>query len=373
MPTATKAVFLCSSKYMTDKILELTKKLMDIHSTKEHPEELDRALDVIKAEINGDFQMEEFESNETRSILVHNAEKGTKNFKIIFNAHVDIVHGSRKQFTNYEKDGKLYGRGGYDMKAAAAVMTLVFKKLARNLPYPIALQVVTDEEIGGFNGTHYQLKKGVRADFTITGDCGSNLNIVSEAKGIMWLKIHATGKKAHGAYLWRGENALWKIHNALASLHKVFPVPSEEAWITTMNLAKIETDNSTFNHVPEGATAYLDFRFIPEDEKTIMEKIISAITPDIEIETLFCNSPEYIAPDNPFVKKLQAAKEEVTGEKAELISLHAPSDIRHYNDFGCVGVGFGALGAHQHANDEWVDIQSLKGYYRTLEQFLLSI
>jgi acetylornithine deacetylase/succinyl-diaminopimelate desuccinylase-like protein len=128
-----------------------------------------------------------------------------------------------------------------------------------------------------------------------------------------------------------------------------------------------------FNHVPAGASAYLDFRFIPEDEKEIKDKIIKAIGPDIEMEILFCDSPEYVSPSNSYVKQLEEAATEVTGKKTELVAVHAPSDIRHYNTFNCVGVGFGAKGVHQHADDEWVDIQSLEDYFVILESFLTKL
>lgn len=358
---------------MTDKLLQLTKELMLIRSTKDHPEELIHILEVAKREINGDFTVEEFESNDSKSILVHNREKGTRQFKIVLNAHFDVVHGTKKEFIPYEKDGKLYGRGGYDMKAAAAAMMLVFKAVADKVSYPLALQLVTDEEIGGFNGTHYQIQQGVRADFVITGECGSNLDIVNEAKGIFWLKLHTRGTKAHGAYLWRGENALWKLHHALAALHKLFPVPDSAAWVTTMNLAKIETENNAFNHVPDGATAYLDIRFVPDDEEHLLTKITQALSPDVEIETMFCDSPEYVAPDNKYVKLLQQHTTEQRGEGTKLISAHAPSDIRHYNSANCLGITFGTKGAHQHADEEWVDIKSIEDYYNILERFLLSV
>ncbi|HZE87180.1 MAG TPA: M20/M25/M40 family metallo-hydrolase [Methylomirabilota bacterium] len=358
---------------MNDAILKLTKQLMKISSTKDDAEALSAALDIVKKELQGYYPIEEYESQGIKSLLIHNTTHRTKHFKIILNAHVDVVTGTKKQFSPLEKDGKLYGRGSYDMKAATAVMVILFKQLAKKISYPLALQVVTDEETGGLNGTHYQVKEGLRGDFVITGDCGSNLNIVNQAKGIMWLKLHSSGRKAHGAYLWRGDNALWKLHHALAALHKIFPVPSEEKWVTTMNLAKIETDNNAFNHVPEGATAYLDFRFIAKDEKNIMAKIIKAISPDIEIEIMFCNPPEYVAPDNDYLKRLGEMGKKVIGEEPQLIAAHAPSDIRHYNEVGCVGVGFGPKGAYQHADDEWVDIKSLEEYYYILERFLLSL
>lgn len=354
-------------------ILALAKKLMVIPSTHKNVASFDQALDLVKKELADIATIEVFESNGLKSLLIHNSKKGTRQFKVILNGHLDVVPAKKKSFKPFEKDGKLYGRGSYDMKGAVAVMTLLFKELTKKVTYPLALQVVTDEETGGFDGANYQIQQGLRGDFVITGDCGSDLNIVTEAKGIMWLKLHTSGTKAHGAYLWRGENALWKLHHDLHALYKVFPVPSKEAWITTMNLAKIETTNGEYNHVPDQATAYLDVRFIAEDQDTIIDKIKAIVSPDTEIDISFSHPPEFIAPDNHYVQLLESATKEILGKQAPLKALHAPSDVRHFNKVGCYGVQFGPKGVHQHSEDEWVEIKSLEEYYCILEHFLLSL
>lgn len=358
-------------------IVQLTKQLMAIPSTRDilenNSEAIDEILAIVKKELQGNFPIEEFESKGIKSILVHNTTHGTKQFKIILNAHLDVALAQKEQFTPYEKDGRLYGRGGYDMKAALVVMLFLFKELAKKLPYSIALQIVTDEEMGGYNGTGYQVDQGIRADFVIVGDCGSNLALVNKAKGILWIKLHTRGVKAHGAYPWKGENALRKLHIALNSLHDLFPVPESESWVTTMNLAKIETSNLAFNHVPDDASAFLDFRFTEGTKNELIEKIKQAIGPAIEIEVLFGHAPEYIEPENPYLLKLQEASQQVTGNKAALKGAHAPSDLRHFNTVGCVGVQFGAVGEHQHGDDEWVDLNSIEQYYAILKHFLLNL
>ena len=139
--------------------------------------------------------------------MIYPQKTRPKKFKIILNAHLDVVSGREEQYKPYEKDGKLFGRGAIDMKGAAAVEILVFKEVAKRVSYPLALQLVTDEEIGGFCGTKYQIEKGVRADFVIAGE-PTDFGVNNKAKGIIWLKIKTKGKSAHGAYPWRGKNAL---------------------------------------------------------------------------------------------------------------------------------------------------------------------
>jgi succinyl-diaminopimelate desuccinylase len=130
-----------------------------------------------------------------------------------------------------EQDGKLYGRGAYDMKAAATVLANVFCEFVDTTPYPLALQIVSDEEDNGHNGTDYQIAHGVRGTFVICGDCGrtsSTYTIANEAKGNVILSVMFKGKAAHGAYPWHGDNAALKAADFVRKLHTTQPPPKRQ-------------------------------------------------------------------------------------------------------------------------------------------------
>lgn len=361
-----------SDKTILDHILTVSKKLIAIPSTEENPTALHDVLQVARKELEGYFAMEEFESKGIPSLLVHNTNKKTKHFKIILNAHLDVVAGKEKQFKPFIKNGKLFGRGAYDMKAAAAVMIILFRNIAKDINYPLALQIVNDEEVMSEHTTQYQIKKGVRGEFVICGESDSNLNIKNTAKGGLWVTLEATGKTAHGGYLWRGDNALWKLTDALHKMREVFPVPSDEVWESTVNLAKIETSNTATNAVPDVARAMLDIRFIHEEKETIINKLKSTLPSDIKFIVSMNTIPTYVSDDNPFVQLLQKSTREIVPQAGDIQKTHATSDIRYYNEVGCLGVEYGPIGAKQHAEDECVDIQSLVDYYHILKNFLLS-
>lgn len=356
---------------MINKILDLSKELIAIKSTRDNPEEIARVIDYAKGQLAG-FTVEEFTRNGSPSLLVYKGTKPQRQFKIILDGHLDVVAARKEQFSPLEKDGRLYGRGASDMKAAAAVELLVFKEMAEKVSYPLALQLVADEEIGGFNGAKYQVDEGVRADFTIAGE-PTNFGIKNEAKGIVWVKIRTAGKTGHGAYVWNGENALWKLHAILARIVKAYPVPPAIAWKTTGNLAKIETPNMTFNKIPDEATAWIDFRYIPAERKTIVAHIEELVGKDGTIEILENEPAQLTDKDNPFVKKLAAAAKKTTGKDSEIIQSHGASDIRHFNRVGCDGVEIGPVGEGLHSDNEWVDIKSLGEYYEILKEFLASV
>ena len=356
---------------MLKKILSLSKSLISLPSTKNNPLILKKVINLVKDELKG-FTIEEFEKDGNPSILVYRELKRPKKFKVILNAHLDVVSAKDFQFKPYEKNGRLYGRGAIDMKGSAAVEILVFKELAKKLNYPLGLQLVTDEEIGGFNGTKFQIEKEVRGEFVIAGE-PTDFGINNQAKGIIWAKIKTKGKSAHGAYPWLGENALWKMFKIQEKIKKVYPLVEKEAWQTTCNLAKIETSNQTFNKVPDDATLYLDIRYIPEDKKKVLKNLKKIVGKDGRLEIVLKEPAQFTHQNNPYVLKLKKATKKITKKPAKIIVKHGGSDIRHYNQIGVEGVTFGPVGQGLHSDNEWVDIKSLEQYYFILKEFLLNL
>ena len=90
---------------------------------------------------------------------------------------------------------RLYARGAQDMKVSALAEALAFRELAGTLPGPVALQLVTDEETGGRNGTRHQLERGVRGQFVIIGET-SGLRIVTDSKGMAGVTLRSAGAPA---------------------------------------------------------------------------------------------------------------------------------------------------------------------------------
>jgi succinyl-diaminopimelate desuccinylase len=356
---------------MTDQIVSLSKKLITIPSIKGDTENLHLALKIAKQPLEN-FNRKEFSSNNVPSALFYNTQDIPEKFKIILNAHLDVVNAPRKQFNPIERNGKLLGRGAYDMKATTAAMILVFREVAEKVNYSIGLQIVTDEEIGGYNGAKYQIDQGIRAEFAITGE-PTDMHIVNEFKGMLRFRVSFHGKTAHGAYPWRGENAIWKMTHFLAAIEKEFPVPKEQIWKSTVNLATIETTNKTFNMVPNDCSASFDLRFVPEEEATILERVKKLLPPDAEFSITVKEHHHFTHEDNPFIQMLHEKIHHVSGEIPVIRANQGSGDLRYFTEVGGNGVEFGPLGGGHHSDDEWVDIQSLGKYYDILKDFLLSL
>jgi succinyl-diaminopimelate desuccinylase len=347
--------------------------LLAIPSTADRPADLRRALDLVLEAVGPGFTVERFDSRGKPSALVHRPGPRPE-FRVLLNAHLDVVPAD--SYAARRDGDRLYGRGAQDMKVAALVLADVFRTLAPVLPYPLGLQLVTDEEVGGYDGTAHQIEAGVTAGFVVIGE-QSGLRVVTDSKGILQVRLCATGTAAHAAYPWLGDNALLTLTAAVHAVLRRYPVPPDEQWRTTVNVARIETANRAVNQVPAGATAWLDIRFPSEDTdlagRTAEEiaAFLGAVSGvDVVVDSL--GAPHHADPESPEVRLLQAAARKA-GYSGDLLRKHGAADGRFYSARGINAVIFGPGGDGQHGPDEYADLTTVAPYREALISFLTSL
>jgi succinyl-diaminopimelate desuccinylase len=357
-----------------DQILATAAELLAVPSTAERPADLRRALDFVIGFTGPGFTVERFESGGKPSALVFHGSP-RRHFRIVLNAHLDVIPAPADQFRPHIEGGRIYARGAQDMKISALVQALAFRELAPALPYPLGLQLVTDEEVGGRNGTLHQIQQGVTCEFVVIGEC-SGLNVVTKSKGLIVVTLHAKGATAHSAYPWLGDNALVKLHHSLGKIMGAYQPPASEAGQTTVNIARIETDNRAYNQIPAQAQALLDIRYTPEDpafsgrtEQEISAHLNAFCEPGVTAVVDQASPPHQARADNPEIRRLRDAAE-CQGYHSELLRRHGASDGRFYSQGGIDAVSFGIEGSGQHGPDEYADIASITAYYNALTDFL---
>jgi succinyl-diaminopimelate desuccinylase len=353
-------------------VSEALLRLLAVRSTADRPEELLGALELVLGVVGPGFTVERFESGGKPSALVH-AGPQRPHFRVLFNAHLDVVPGADGQFRPRQAGHFLYGRGTHDMKAAALVLAEVFRDTARDLPFALGLQLVTDEEVGGYDGTAYQVGQGVDADFVVIGE-QSGLRVVAESKGIAQVRLVAAGVAAHAAYPWLGRNALVALQAGIAAVLGRYPTPEAEEWRTTVNLARIETGNRAVNQVPADATAWLDVRFPPSDPSFAgrpADEIAAYLKRLTGLEVLVdsLGAPHSADPASADVARLQASAA-AAGFSGALLRKHGAADGRFYSARGTDAVIFGPGGDGQHGPDERLDLRTLGPYREALIDFL---
>jgi succinyl-diaminopimelate desuccinylase len=352
---------------MTDP-LTLTTQLIALRTDAGNTPALHAAMDLV-TEALADFTIESFASNGSRSILAFVGPTRPARFGVLLNGHVDVIPGIPSMYRALIDGDRLSGVGSVDMKANLAVLVDVFRRTARHTPYPLGIQIVSDEELGGFDGTRYQRDQGVMADVVLSGET-TQFDIVHQAKGIAWYRCHIPGTTAHGAYPWRGDNALLNAQQFIARVLTRFPIPAPDAWVTTVNVAGIETHNFAFNKVPDAVTVRLDVRFVPADRDQLTATLTGFMPAGGSIEQIVDESPLDTPTTHPALQLLKRMTEEVLGTPVAFRGAMGSSDARHYAHTGAACIEYGPYGQGIASDEELTSIAGLRQYGTILERFL---
>lgn len=343
------------------------------------------AMEVVAKKLSGAgvayelFSREEHQPNMVASL--GGGQDGQR--RMMFHSHIDTVPPGELErwtvdpFAGEVKNGRIFGRGAGDDKSSVAVQTMALVVLARagiSLTDQLRLVVVSDEEFGGLNGTHWLHKRGLlRTDALVVGEQTNNQVAIAE-RVACGIDITVFGKSAHGATPWDGENAVLKAARALVwlqenlfpqletRLHPYLPPPS-------LCVCKI-SGGLQWGIVPERCKIELDRRLTPgetremavEEIRQWLDQYASQVEP---LRYELYSSGEVAAnidtpPSDPFVVMANQALEAVCNESRPLSGYVQTSDGRWFARDGIPIIIFGPSDpAVAHAADEYVSKEQL--------------
>lgn len=299
------------------------------------------------------------------------ARVGSGPLRLIFHGHIDVVPGHPEQFEPRIEDGRLYGRGAYDMKAALAAMMLAVADLSTGLSgVQVELIVVPDEERSepGENHTQIMVHDGLRADFVVCGE-PTDMQVGVQAKGVLMLRIDVPGTAAHGATPWLGDNAVLRAVDLYRRISGL-PFASESAPLfehPSINLGRIQGGDAV-NKVPDACRMDVDLRYLPGQSPEEVLRQVRTLDPMARLEVLLERPPADVSPDHLFVQALLAAASRHE-PSATSVGRDGASDAVAFLEVGVPAVEFGPRGAGHHGPDEYVEIESLPLYRRALAEF----
>jgi len=231
-------------------------------------------------------KMKEFGFDEAWSDKLGNAvgRIGNGPVKILFDAHIDTVRVTEGEkwihppFDGTIKDGKIYGRGAVDEKAAMAGYLLagkIIKKIFSTSSLPFTLFIVgsvLEEDADGYPLLHLIQNEGIRPDFVLLGE-PTDLKIYRGQRGRMEIKISTHGKSAHGAHNQKGINAIYKMAPLIQAIEKLdFQLPVEEPLGKgSITISQITSNAPSLCSVSDFCQIHLDRRL------TVGENIDTAI------------------------------------------------------------------------------------------------
>lgn len=294
--------------------------------------------------------------------------------RLMLNAHVDTVgvEGMANPFSAEIADGRLYGRGSYDMKGAMAACMGAAKILTDagvSLAGDLVIAGVADEEYSSMGTTEVCARYPVDAAVVTEP---TQLELCLAHKGYVWLRVTVRGRAAHGSRFEEGVDANLRMGRVLAGLARLErrlreSAPHPLVGPPSVHAALLEggTGISTY-----AATSVLQIerRTIPGETARQVESEIAEILaelraddPDFEadLETFFVREPFEVAPDAEIVRRVEAAAGEVLGAPPRHVGDTPWMDAALLQAAGVETVVYGPSGQGAHSAEEWVDLASV--------------
>jgi succinyl-diaminopimelate desuccinylase len=353
-----------------DELVALAERLISYDTSK--PEPIHEAAGFIK----GWLEARGIEARQdwVRELPVTFAEVGTGRPCIVLHGHIDVVPGLSDQYEARIEGDRLIGRGAYDMKGALAAMLVVFAGMRDQEGVRVRLGVVADEESeeDEDRGSDHLVDSGFVGDFAVTGE-PTNLHIGVEAKGVLAVRLQISGRAAHGATPWEGDNAVLKALDVFRSIESLpFARQSSELFDRpSINLGRI-WGGDALNKVPDRCVIDVDIRYLPGQDPAMIRAQIAEL-PDLQVLSHFTRPPAMVDRESPFVAALHDAAAPHHVEAPMSVGRDGASDVVSFLRAGVPAVEFGPAGSGHHGPEEWVSLSSLESYRQTLDTFLRTL
>ena len=309
--------------------------------------------------------------------------EGRKHAKsLLLTPHLDTVPAGKNWETNpFDAKiigDKIYGLGATDCKGNLASGLEAINSLVEDgikLDYDLIFAATADEESGSSLGLIPLLeRKLLKPDAAVVLDA-DDFEIVVTQKGLMHLKVHIKGRKAHGAYPWLGVNAIDIAARVIVDLKKQRINYKKNRYLRqpTINVGTI-CGGDKVNVVSDWCEFGLDFRFLPGmSEKKLLDclrETISKYTSNFRIEIQGIQDPYSINSGHPLVEGLACAMKglkiipRISGsEGATVITFFKRKNIP------AVATGFGTESC-AHVADEYACLSNLHKGAQVLVSFL---
>jgi acetylornithine deacetylase len=318
------------------------------------------------------FEIHRLESRPGRPSVVGVA-KGGGGRSLILNGHLDTV-----SIAGYDgnalgatvQDGKLFGRGAFDMKSGlAAIMVSAARAAGSGLGGTVVVACVADEEFGSL-GTEEVLRH-FTADAAIIVE-PTQLGLTLAHRGFAWFDLVLTGRAAHGSMPEQGVDAIEHagvVLQALAALRARIeerpPHPLLGHGAVRTSLIRGGEDAAT---VAAACRLTVERRMLPgESPDTVEEELRRALAdlarwvPDFSatLERRVARAGFEADPTWPIVSMVTEEAERVIGEKPLVRGEPFWTDAGLFAEAGIPCLLFGVAGGGAHAATEWAEVDSI--------------
>ncbi|MDP1901691.1 MAG: succinyl-diaminopimelate desuccinylase [Rubrivivax sp.] len=324
---------------------------------------------------------------------VHDA--GRPGPTLVLAGHTDVVppgpldRWASDPFVPSIREGRLYGRGAADMKAAVAAMTVAATQFAAEQPQHagrVALLITSDEEGPALHGTRHVVEvlhqRGEKLDACVVGEPTSVRQLGDMVKngrrGTLSGRLVVKGIQGHIAYPQLARNPVHLLAPALAELTATRWDEGNAAFPpTSWQVSNVHAGTGALNVIPGELVLDFNFRFstqsTPETLRQRVAEVLDRHQVDHEIAWTLGGEPFLTAPGTLSAALLSAIDAECS-LRPEISTTGGTSDGRFIARICPQVMEFGVVGESIHKIDEWVAVAALEPltqvYRRTLANFL---
>ncbi len=304
---------------------------------------------------------------------------------LMLNGHIDTVgydYMTIDPLKPVVKDGRMYGRGTFDMKGGLVASLAALKAVVDSgtqLRGDVVVAAVCDEEYASI-GTERVMEK-TRVDAAIVGE-PSALQIERCHKGFAWIDVETKGLAAHGSMWQIGVDAITEMGKVLTCLDSI-NVKLQKRKHPLLGPASVHAGTikgglelSTY---PDRCILQIERRTIPgEDRKDVEEEIVAVLKGIAEKDPKFKASYEIIFyRDSMDVPETTDICQTIVACSKEAINL-TPAftggsgwlDTQIIWGKGIPAVAYGPSGEGAHAAVEWVDLDTVMDAAKVQELIL---
>ena len=289
---------------------------------------------------------------------------------LMLNAHLDTVGvaGITAPHEPRVEDGRLYGRGSYDMKGGlAACLLAAAAALRAGLPGDVLLAAVSDEEHSSI-GVQSVVER-FKTDACIVTE-PTSLEVCIAHKGFAWWLITAHGRAAHGSRPDLGSDGIARmgpVLTGLAELDRSLEAHTHPLVGRASVHASLIEGGQELSSYPERCVLEVERRTLPgETAEAVGQELQLLLSEGVEGEVTLVREPFEVGDQEAVVAAVREGAAGVLGREPETVGHTAWMDAAFTQAAGIPSVVFGPHGAGAHEVEEWVDVASVEACARTL-------
>ena len=291
---------------------------------------------------------------------------------LMLNGHLDTVGvaGMAAPHTPEIRDGRLYGRGAYDMKGGlAACMLAGANAVGAGLRGDVIVTAVADEEHSS-EGVQAVLRRFTADACVVTEP--THLRACVAHKGFVWAELETRGRAAHGSRADLGVDAIagmGPVLTGIAALQASLDARPHPLLGPASLHASLIDGGQELSSYPERCVLGVERRTLPGETAGGVERELEGLLarareadPRLvtELRVGVVREPFEVDPQAAIVRRLCAAALSVLGAEPPIVGDHPWMDAAFTAAAGIPTVVFGPGGAGAHAVEEYGEIASVQ-------------